>query len=212
MSPRKARDFWRGIAVGVEDTTEYPGYRYVFCKTFAEFDKLMQEEAGSDWRQTEWARYLARGDGESSLDISIERVNRDKMSPANVVNPYVAVRNNYEFIAKQLIQEGVTDVETLYDLIRRHTTSYRTFTGTELYTYKPTKQLLTELVRKYSTRTRRPTRVTPTYIIRALIEHYAQEGRSLRDIAYKLNKNEGIRLSHERIREIAATNSEIAGG
>lgn len=203
MSQHRARDYWKSIAVDVEDIEEHPGYRYKFCRSFDEFDAIMKSEVGPGWRQTDWARYLAQGDSLDIPNVSIEKVNRDKMPPAQVTNPFVASRNNYESLCRELIQKGVTDVNTLYEIVRTTTTKYRVYAGSEEYTYKPTKAAIQSFVRKYSRRNRRPTRLTPVYIIAALIKHYANEGRSLREIAYKLNKNEGIKLSHERIRELA---------
>ncbi len=65
----------------VRQTAEYPGYQYLFFRSYAEFDVYFKEVCGADWRNQEWARFWFNDNRreqnacERSQDLPLEYAN-----------------------------------------------------------------------------------------------------------------------------------------
>jgi hypothetical protein len=209
MSFAAKNPFWRSIVRDVTDTKEHPGYMFEFFRSFKEFDEYLSAHHDLNWRETEWGKFLMKPDfpeADCSYFGAMDIENLEATAPAD--NSYTQKKNSYENVARDLIRAGVTDVDTLHAIISNTTTGFRELEGYTTHTYKPTKAALGRYISKYNTKTQRALRKTPKHIVLALIKHYVEQRLSLRDISYKLNKNDGIQLSYERIRELLNDASE----
>lgn len=53
-----------------EETTAYPGYRYVYFKSFEELDEYFRATCGDDWLEQEWAKFWLRDHWKSAKQES----------------------------------------------------------------------------------------------------------------------------------------------
>jgi hypothetical protein len=211
MSYSTRTAFWRELAHEVEETKEHPGYRYKYFKSFTELDEYMCANVDPNWKDTSWGKFLLRAEDIESEHTSLSAVDQTDVQPIAPGNSFTANKNDYECLARDLIRAGVTDLETLMGLIGQTTVQYREYTGPTTHTYRPVKAVVQRYITKYNTKAQRPLKQTPKHIVTALIKFYADQRLSLRDIAYKLNKNDGIKLSYERIRELIAEDDHTTG-
>lgn len=63
-----SRLHWPPLVRTVTQTTEYPGYRYEFFRSFGELDSYFSELLGTSWRSEEWARYWMNQHAESKRE------------------------------------------------------------------------------------------------------------------------------------------------
>jgi hypothetical protein len=189
-------EFWRSIVKEVEQLRTYPGYRYVYFQSYAEFDAYMAQLGQPDWKTSPWGKVLLQTEEEPVPEYQLYHPDSVVASTAE----YTANRGNYEGIARVFILQGVTDPYALKALIEKTPVQFVEAQGITTHTYRPKIAVLAAYIKKYSTQKRRVQTLTPAYIVQGLIEYYASQGYSLRQIAQKLRENEGIVASYETVR------------
>lgn len=80
--------YWPPLIREAVSITTHPGYRYERFKTYTELDSYFTEEFGSEWRNSEWARYW--------FNQHAETVRKDKKESSLNANTSYRTRNDTE--------------------------------------------------------------------------------------------------------------------
>lgn len=186
---------WREVVKAVEMTRDHPGYKYDYFKSAKEFEDFMLSSIGEGWEHQEWAKvFFGDSPQRGFVEPSTKLIPDTTAGVGKVTNSFVHNKNNYAYVVRKLVRNGVYDIKTICKIV--NSTKVRYPDGDHIF--RASNNTVQELVTRYKTQYANK---TPLFIERDLARFYKTQGLSLRAIVRAM-ASDGIERSHEHIRNL----------
>lgn len=123
-----ARSIWTSVVKEVEQTTAYPGYRYIYFRDDDDANAYFTEQFGEDWFQLPWAQFmLGLGDEEQA-----DRVRKSRHGPvlkptndgligidgkSKVTDNIYVEKINFDYMIRNAIRQGIRNLDDVYAIV-----------------------------------------------------------------------------------------------
>ena len=179
---------WRQYVKYTQIISEHPGYRHIKFTGEEDAKKFFDDIIGLQWEENSWAKYLLRRIEEAQKDKAVYRNKFAFVPDASVKNTYIKDPNNYEYMVRYYIKQGIKNIDQLARLLKDRPEKYRIDYNKLRY-----------YINKY---TKSPKQSNPDrFIIVELIKVYYSRGLSIRKIEEAL-REDNIDLAKTQVHQI----------